>query len=84
MVFYDVLCPKSILGFLLSERTSGVSLVIFKSRFLSPERMSLVTFLLLPLLHLAQATTCPGHNCEGDFYLEFNQLSQEVLLNTPL
>ena len=29
MMFYDVLCLKSILGFLLSERTSGVSPVIF-------------------------------------------------------
>ena len=28
-MFYDVLCLKSILGFLLSERTSGVSPVIF-------------------------------------------------------
>ena len=28
MMFYDVLCLKRILGFLLSERTSGVSLVI--------------------------------------------------------
>ena len=29
MMFYDVLCLKSILGFLLSERTSGVSPAIF-------------------------------------------------------
>ena len=29
MMFYDVLCLKSILGFLLSEHTSGVSPVIF-------------------------------------------------------
>ena len=29
MMFYDVLCFKSIFGFLLSERTSGVSPVIF-------------------------------------------------------
>ena len=29
MMFYDVLCVKSIFGFLLSERTSGVSPVIF-------------------------------------------------------
>ena len=29
MMFYDVLCLKSLFGFLLSERTSGVSLVIF-------------------------------------------------------
>ena len=29
MMFYDVLCLKSILGFFLSERTSGVSSVIF-------------------------------------------------------
>ena len=29
MMFYDVLCLKSILGFLLSKRTSGVSPVIF-------------------------------------------------------
>ena len=30
-MFYDVLCLRNILGFLLSERTSGVSLVIFES-----------------------------------------------------
>ena len=29
MMFYDVLCLKSILGFHLSERNSGVSPVIF-------------------------------------------------------
>ena len=29
MMFYDILCLKSILGFLLSERTSGVSPFIF-------------------------------------------------------
>ena len=29
MVFYDVLCLKSILGFLLSERSSRVSPLIF-------------------------------------------------------
>ena len=29
MMFYDVLCLKSIFGFLLSEGTSGVSSVIF-------------------------------------------------------
>ena len=33
-MFYDVLCLKSILGFLLSKRTSGVSPVIFS--FLKP------------------------------------------------
>ena len=30
MLFFDGLCLKSILGFLLSERTSGVSPVIFR------------------------------------------------------
>ena len=30
MMFYDVLSLKNILGFLLSERTSGVSPVIFR------------------------------------------------------
>ena len=29
MMFYDILCLESILGFLLTERTSGVSPVIF-------------------------------------------------------
>ena len=33
MMFYDVLCLKSILGFLFSERTSGVSPVIFDPAF---------------------------------------------------
>ena len=33
MMFYDVLRLKIILGFLLSERTSGVSPVIFKKLY---------------------------------------------------
>ena len=38
MMFYDVLCLKSILGFLLSERTSGVSPVIFYATGLPTEQ----------------------------------------------
>ena len=36
MMFYDVVCLKSILGFLMSERTSGVSPVIFSLNVLCP------------------------------------------------
>ena len=36
MMFYDVLCLKIILGFLLSKRTSGVSPVVFNSVSKSP------------------------------------------------
>ena len=39
MIFYDVLCLKSILGFLLSERTSGVSPVIFSFVHITNEQM---------------------------------------------
>ena len=37
MMFYYVLCLQSILGFLLSERTSGVSPVIFIKKSPSKE-----------------------------------------------
>ena len=44
MMLYDVLCLKSILGFLLSERTSGVSPVIFY--FQNTETNSVLTPIL--------------------------------------
>ena len=40
MMFYDVLCLKSILGFLLLERTSGFSPEIFLIAISSPSRTS--------------------------------------------
>ena len=47
-------------------------------------RMAKVVFLLLtlalPLLHLAQATTCQGENCPtGEFYLGLNQQNHGLL-----
>ena len=50
MMLYDVLCLKSILGFLLSERTSGVSPVIFYNFILNSLKPEFRTVVRRPVL----------------------------------
>ena len=49
------------------------------------EMVFLLLTLALPLLHLAQATTCQGESCTtGEFYLELNQQKHGLSLKSSM